>query len=244
MNRNLKWLALISYVFMIGLNGLANALPIGGITTGEMSDRYFNLFAPAGITFSIWGLIYLLLGYHVYQLFFDREIAPSKYFMISNVFNGLWIVAWHYDQITLSLALMIGLLISLTKVVMAYKELPMRYRLPFDVYLGWITIATVANVTIWLVKAIPSGFGEYEPILTALVLLTSLAIGFFTGNWLRSIPYTLVILWSYLGILVKHISPAGFDMLYPLIIYTVVFCTMCNFVFVYRLWYYKKNSEY
>jgi len=114
----IKIVVVVTYLFMVLMNGLANALPIGGITTGEVSDMYFDLFAPATYTFIIWGLIYLLLlGYTLYQLgLFQADKGASRtelfqqigiYFSISSVANGLWILAWHFDAIWLSLLLML-----------------------------------------------------------------------------------------------------------------------------------------
>jgi len=64
-NIAVKVLATVTYLVMVVVNGLANAIPLNGRQTGEVSDMYGNLFAPAGITFAIWGVIYLLLGLHV-----------------------------------------------------------------------------------------------------------------------------------------------------------------------------------
>lgn len=143
------------------VNFLANYLPIGGRTTGEVSDVYPSLFTPAGFTFSIWGLIYLFLVFYVvYQLLgvnrerkiFDRI---NRHFVVNCTANTLWIFAWHYDLISLSLALMVIILGSLIAIYRHIKNPEFRafrdrlfVRVPFSLYLGWITVATLANISV------------------------------------------------------------------------------------------------
>ena len=114
--RTLQLLNLLGFILVIVLNGLANALPINGYTTGELSDRYPNLFVPAGFTFSIWGVIYLLLlvfviyqirnwwSKHRLDMSFVQKIGP--WFAISCLANASWIIAWHYVQPLLALFIM------------------------------------------------------------------------------------------------------------------------------------------
>ena len=113
----MKYLNLIAFVFMITMNYLANALPLNGKTTGQLSDQYPNLFTPAGITFSIWGVIYLLLlVFIILQLWGSQQKLVSSMgwaFVASALFNGLWILAWHYERTGLSVLIMLGLLASL-----------------------------------------------------------------------------------------------------------------------------------
>ena len=52
---------IIIVILTIIINGLANFLPIGGNYTEELADNIPNLFVPAGITFAIWGVIYVLI---------------------------------------------------------------------------------------------------------------------------------------------------------------------------------------
>ncbi len=127
-------------------------------------------------------------------------------FVIINLFNGLWILAWHYDLIGLSLGLMIPILMLL---IMASKRLKGEKTLTavaFFVYLGWITVATVANVTTFLVSL---GFNPIEPgpvLWTVLIILVALIIIVITGVYFKSFSYLLVGLWSFSGILSKHLN--------------------------------------
>ena len=127
---NPLWLSLLvifAYIGVLVVNALASLLPLNGQTTGEVSDAYPNLFAPAGLTFSIWGVIYVLLGIYVgFQLLTAKSLDSAEYpytnivFIISCVFNMAWIFAWHYEQFLISVLLMIGLFISLTLIYLSF----------------------------------------------------------------------------------------------------------------------------
>lgn len=238
---NIKNFVAITFIAMITINALANILPINNRTTGEISDAYGNLFAPTGYTFSIWGLIYLLLGgYTLYQLGFFHKKGNYKinrllneigiYFSISSVANFFWILAWHYDLIGLSLILMIIILACLIFINTRLKqeELTSReklfIRIPFSIYFGWITVATIANITTWLVSINWNGFGISDTIWTIIILIIGAMIGIGTILINRDIPYGLVIIWAYVGIVIKHISKDGFAGQYPAIISTLAIC--------------------
>ena len=167
----LKITAIIGFLAMIYVNYLANALPIGGVTTGEASDAYANLFTPAGITFSIWGLIYLLLGaYVIFQFFYPKNkqndksekllAEVNKYFSLSSVANIAWIFAWHYGVIWLSVIIMLLLLTCLIILAEILKKQSLKaldyvcIKLTFSLYFGWISVATIANITVLLLSLI------------------------------------------------------------------------------------------
>ena len=237
----LKITLAVAYVAMIIVNYLAVALPIGGVTTGEAADAYANLFTPAGITFSIWGIIYLLLFCHVlYQFGLWQKNADQKrednlalvgrYFFATSVANIAWIFAWHNGVIWLSLLIMLSLLFFLIKISdLVNKE---QYnltetffiRLPFSVYFGWITVATIANATVFLVSLNWNGFGIADAIWTIIILLVGAGIGIIRMLKDKNIFYGLVLVWAYAGILWKHISVDGFGEQYPSIISTVIIC--------------------
>lgn len=240
-SKSIKIIVPITYLAMIIVNALANALPINGQGTGQISDAYPNLFAPAGYTFAIWGLIYLLLGgYTFYQLgFFRGEQRLVKasllnkvgfYFSVSSVANGAWIFSWHYHQIPLSMLLMIvilGCLIVINRSI-APERLTGReklfIRLPFSVYFGWITVATIANATVLLVSLGWDGFGLSEATWTVIMLSVGMLIGVATLLKNRDIAYGIVLVWAYGGIWQKHTSAAGFGGQYGSVIVTVLAC--------------------
>lgn len=225
-----------AYIVMVGVNTLAVGLPIAGRRTGDISDSYPNLFAPAGYAFSIWGVIYILLGtYAVYQLGQAKNgIAArvNRLFIVNALLNAAWIFAWHYDVIWLSVVIMAGLIITLIKIAdilrdraIAPKETWL-VRWPFSVYFGWITVATIANVTVFLVGIGWNRFGLSEVFWTVVLLLA----GALMGSWRllrdRAVPYGLVLVWAYGAILSKHLSAGGFDGKYPAVIGTAALCLL------------------
>lgn len=237
--RSVRILAIVSFVGMIAVNALANILPINGVTTGAVSDAYPNLFAPAGLTFSIWGLIYLLLAiYAIYQAGFCQKskeknstcdkVAP--YFVASSVANILWILSWHYDLMGISVLLIATILVCLIKIadILRSEKLSSKeeflVRLPFSIYFGWITVATIANITTYLVSLSWNGFGLSNEVWTTIVLLVGTAIGVWRMLKDRDFAYGLVLVWAYAGIYIKHTSASGFAGEYYSIIATVVSC--------------------
>lgn len=238
LNKGLYIIASITYFLMIAINALANIIPINGVGTGQVSDSYPNLFAPAPITFIIWAIIYgLLFLFLLYQLISIKKHTESKrklysqiniFFIITNIINTIWIFAWHYHKIQMTLILMIILLLALITINLRlkYKDLDLKdklfIRLPFSVYFGWITIASIANVVTYLVSIQWQGFGISQVIWTIIILLVGALIGSVAILSYKSIAYGLVILWAYLGILIKHISENAFDGEYISIILTLI----------------------
>lgn len=234
---------------MIIVNYLANSLPLNNRSTGAISDAYSNLFAPAGLTFSIWGLIYLLLGVYVlYQWIPLRQEHGKKnetllekinvLFIGTSIINISWVFAWHYDYIGLSVLLMVAFLFLLIKISEILRKerlttLETRFvSIPFSVYFGWITVATIANITVFLVSIGWKGFGISDVIWTSSILVVGFLIGILRIYKSTDIAYGLVLVWAYLGILFKHLSSSGFDGQYPSIIATVVLCLVLFVVLI------------
>lgn len=241
MNKNdgfvIKIVVAVTYLVMILLNGLANALPINNTTTGEVSDAFFDLFAPATITFSIWGLIYLLLaGYTLYQFgLFQADKGASReslfqkvgiYFAISSVANALWIVSWHYYAVGISFLLMVIMVACLYTIAnllsgesFSIKEKAF-IQVPFSIYFGWVTVATIANFITFMVSIGWAGIASQ--FWTVVIMVIGVAIGVTLLRRFQDIAYGLVLIWAYTGILVKHISPAEFAANYPVVIATAI----------------------
>lgn len=222
-----KIFVVITFIAMVVANALANILPVNGQNTGQISDSYPNLFAPAGITFSIWGVIYLLLAlYTFYQLFLykNQEIIfkVGIIFSISCIANTVWIFAWHYNIIPLSMLLTLVMLISIIAVTKIVRQESFIVRVPFSVYFGWLTVATIANATVLLVDLEWKGFGISQDIWTIVVLIVGIIIGTVTCLKNKDIAYGLVLIWAYLGIFIKHESPTGFQGQYLGVVITVV----------------------
>lgn len=229
-------LVTITFILMVTVNALANILPIAGITTGEVSDSFPNLFAPAGITFSIWGVIYVLLGlYTLYQLgLFQKDKATDQQlltrvgniFAFSSLINAIWIFCWHYNIIFLSVILMLLILLSLITIHLILRKVPMSrkqwffIKLPFSIYFGWITVATIANITALLVTMGFGGWGLSEPAWTSTLIIIGTLIGMTTGILAKDIPYVATLIWAFVGIYIKHTSVALFNRAYPVVITT------------------------
>lgn len=200
------------------VNILANVLPIAGRTTGEVSDSYPVLFTPAGYVFSIWSLIYLgLLAYAIYQILpaqrqEARLTAIAPWFVASCAFNSLWIVAWHYGALALSVILMLGLLLSLIVIYLRLGINLIRVRgadwwvvnLPFRLYLGWIIVATVANLTVFLYSLGWDRWGLSEVLWTILMMAAAALIGLALLRLRRDIVAAMVVIWALLGIALKQ----------------------------------------
>lgn len=228
----------LSYLAMVAVNYLANALPLNGRRTGDVSDAYPSLFTPAGLTFSIWGVIYLLLGMHVlYQLgLFRAGSDPAEQallnrvgvlFTVSSLANTAWVFAWHYDLIPLSAVLITVILVCLALIVTTVRRAALTARqrwfigVPFSVYFGWTTVAVVANMTVLLVYAKWDGFGLADSTWAVIMVLVAMAIGTATMVRNRDVAYGLVLIWAFLGILLRQLSPEGLDGRYPAIIAAV-----------------------
>lgn len=223
---------------MIIVNALAVFLPINGVATGQVSDSYPNLFAPAGYTFSIWGIIYLFLaGYSLFQLGLlgkvGKEVLPekvNKYFLLSSLANIAWIFSWHYRLIPLTVLLMLVILISLIKIADLLKKEKfsgkekLLIKTPFSLYFGWITVATIANITVFLVSLNWNGWGLSEIFWTTIILFIGCGVGTWRTLKDRNFIYNLVLIWAYWGIYNKHVSPKGFNGNYPQIMTIIIVC--------------------
>ena len=230
----------VTYLAMITMNFLANSLPLNGRRTGDVSDAYPSLFTPAGLTFSIWGVIYLLLGAHVlYQLGLFRDGPESAeqaallnrvgvLFSISSLANTAWVFAWHYDLIPLSAVLIVTILVCLALIVTTLRRANLTGRrrwlvgVPFSVYFGWTTVAVVANITVLLVFWKWNGFGIPESTWAVIIVLVAAAIGTVTMLRNRDVAYGLVLIWAFAGILIRQTSSDGLAGKYPAIIAAAV----------------------
>lgn len=206
-------LNLLGFLFMMAMNILANTLPLFGRNTGEISAMYPNLFVPAGFTFAIWGIIYiLLLIFTLAQLrgiTGRRQSSPEylstmgPWYFISGLANGVWILVWHALQPILSLLVMLVLLYALVqcwKALQASGVSKYSVRLPISVYLGWISVATIANATAVLVHYNWGAWGLAPELWAMILIVVSILAGmWFLVKW-ADVPYAIVIIWALYGI--------------------------------------------
>lgn len=215
MKNTIPILNIFSLLAVIFVNALANALPINGYNTGELSAMYPNLFVPAGFTFSIWGIIYLVLIVWAIYFLLPNQRKQSRYqihgvgkwFILSSFGNIAWIFAWHYKYIELSLILMLVILFSL---INAYKSLtPGKSNwievVPYSVYLGWISVATIANTTAFLVHHGVTG-GESAAMISSILIMVAFILGLLFILKKGDIFFGLIILWAIFGIFKNQVQ--------------------------------------
>lgn len=209
---------IVAVIATLTVNGLANALPLNGQTTGEISDRFDVLFVPAGYVFSIWALVYVgLIAFGIYQALprqrDNAHISPVRGpFILSSVANTGWIFAWHYEFFPLSMLVMLTLLISLTAI---YARLNIGVResagferwcvdVPFSLYLAWISVATIANAADVLHYIGWGGWGIDPAIWAIIMLLISGGLALFMALSRQDVVFVLVVMWALLGIGIKQ----------------------------------------
>lgn len=220
-NYKLIAIQIIAFVAMIVVNALANILPINRLNTGEVSALYPNYFVPAGFTFSIWGIIYLLLALYVAvstTLFFNKNsnevkqkmlTQVAKIFIVTCIINASWIFVWHYLQIVASVFVMLLFLFALTVMYLKQKQSNITFTafqqfaisIPFVVYLAWICVATIANITALLVSIGFNGAGiEPETWSSTMIIVASALAAFFSikeKQW----AFCAVVAWALYGIM-------------------------------------------
>ncbi len=220
-NLNLHAGNIVAFIVTLIVNGLANTTLLNNRTTAQVSDAYPTLITPPGYVFSIWGIIYALLAFFViYQAFPSQKAKSyqkqvSVLFILSSLFNIVWLFLWQYDYITISVVAMLALLATLIAIYLRLNigrsNTPIIEKiciqLPFSVYLGWITIATIANVSAALVSVGWDGFGLSTETWAIIVLAVALVITLMVVATRRDIAYSLVIVWALAGIAVKQGAP-------------------------------------
>ena len=208
----------LSVVLAITVNILASALPLNGQNTGEISDRFHVYFVPAGYVFAIWGIIYIgWIAFAIFQYLPAQKQSPrlqnlGYFFAWSGIFNALWLVCWHYNQFGLSVLVMLALLglliVSYLKLKVGRISIGNAERwcidIPFSVYLGWITVATVANITSYLYSINWNGFGLDPQVWAVIMIAVASAVGLIMAQTRRDSGYLFVLIWSFVGIAVKQ----------------------------------------
>jgi hypothetical protein len=215
----LRWLNVVAFVLTVMINGLAGSTTlIGGVNTAFISDSNPTLITPAGFTFAIWGVIYILLGvFVVYQALpsqkgkeYHKQI--SWLFILISLTNISWIFLWQYNLLILSLPvivlLLIGLILIYTRLGIGKTQVPLKEKLaihtPFSVYLGWITIATIANVAVSAVSVNWDGFGINPETWAIIIIIIALLLTLTVLATRKDIAYGLVIIWALFGIISKQ----------------------------------------
>ena len=239
----IKALQVFNWVFfiaMIGANYLANALPFNDKTTGQVSAQYPNLFVPSPITFGIWGVIYVLLLFFcikqsksMFQKHTDDATADTVgtiglRFIVTCILNILWMLSWHYDYLIFSMFVMLALLTQLVTINARLNTLTpylnktsrMALKAPFGGYLGWICIATIANVTAVLVGTGWDGWGQSETFWATTMIFVGAVISSWALLRLKNAYLGLAVVWALAGIIIARLEA---DVYYRFIVWTAVF---------------------
>jgi len=212
---------LVSVIIALTVNVLASTLPLNGQNTGEISDRFRVYFVPSGYVFAIWGIIYIgWIAFIVYQFRAPQKESPrlrqlSYLFALSGIANAAWLFCWHYNQFGLSVLVMLTLLGLL---ITSYLRLNVNQSsvsnaerwsvdIPFSIYLGWITVATVANVTDWLYLVEWNGFGIAAQTWAIIMIAVASLVGLLMALTRNDAAYLFVLVWSFVGIAVNQ-TPA------------------------------------
>jgi len=214
-----RWINIIAFVLTVLVNGLAGSTTLlGGKNTAQISDSNPTLITPAGYVFSIWGIIYVLLGVFVVfqalpsQRGKDFQKRIGWFFALGSIANMVWLFLWQFEYLAFSIVLMFLLLATLiliyTRLGIGKSKTTMREKLaihvPFSVYLGWITIASIANVAVTLVSINWDGFGISAETWAALIVIVALIITLLVVATRKDVAYALVIIWALVGIAVKQ----------------------------------------
>jgi hypothetical protein len=211
-----------SVILALTVNILASTLPLNGQNTGEISDRFQVYFVPAGYVFAIWGMIYIgWIAFAIYQFRSAQKESPrlrslGYLFGLSGIFNAAWLVCWHYNMFGLSVLVMLTLLGLLTA---GYLKLNVgrtpvgsaekwSVDVPFSVYLGWISVATIANVTSYLYFINWTGFGLAPQAWAVIMLIVACLPGLLITLTRRDSGYVFVLAWSFAGIALKQADTA------------------------------------
>ncbi|TLP76958.1 tryptophan-rich sensory protein [Maribacter sp. ACAM166] len=221
MKKKLSVLNLASVILVIVVNYISQVFSFNNTTIGEISARYVNLFTPASYAFAIWGIIFLaLLAYGIFQIrraFFSKKESlfikhTGYWFILANVLNCCWVFAFVYDYTGLSVLIMFGILFSLIKVIlntnMERWDAPITTIAfvwwPICLYSGWISVATIANISAYLSKLDWNGGIFSEVAWTIIMIIVAVALNLLM-IWKRNMrEFTAVGIWALFAIYSRH----------------------------------------
>lgn len=212
-----QFVVIVTTIFTLIMNGAANAIPLNGRLTGEISDSFAVVFVPAGYVFAIWGVIYIaLLGYTIFHSLPRQRTNPilrstGWLVALSSIFNGAWIYFWHFGYYGITVIVMLALLATL---LLAYLKVHQNkstgtmathwlVRLPLSIYLGWISVATIANITAYLAYLGWAGWGITPQSWTLALLGISVLLAGLIAYRFGDTPFSLVFAWAVFGIGVR-----------------------------------------
>lgn len=217
---NRQIVVILSVAMTLVINALANIIPLNNLTTAEISDSFQVLFVPAGYVFAIWGVIYLgLIVFAVYQALPQKKTDPLMRkvgypFALSGVANSAWIFLWHFQHFLLTVFAMLSLLVLLIYIYLRLEigKKPVKLlerwmvQIPISIYLGWISVATIANISDVLYYLGWNGGGIQAATWTVIMLAVALVLGLIISFTRQDVFFVLVLAWAFVGIAVKQAS--------------------------------------
>lgn len=206
-------LVIVATTGVIFVNYLAGTGAINNTSTGYISDKYPTAITPAGYAFSIWSLIYLgLIAFSIYQALqknSERFTKIRTVYILNCAANCMWLYLWHYEQILASVAVMFVILATLVYINLnllkseSAAELWFA-RVPFNIYFGWITVATILNITIALVYLNVTTSPLLTTVLGCILLAVAVALGIIMQIRFANAAYPLTAVWAITAIAVKQ----------------------------------------
>jgi hypothetical protein len=210
---------IVIVVSVLVVNFLSTAIPLGAGSNAQLVAKYFSglFFLPANYVFSIWGIIYtLLILFCIYQALpaqRDNKVAAQIgwLFVINGVLNIIWLFAFQYEQWWLSCIPMVGILITLMMIYVRIRQVPAKpidrwlIYLPFSIYLGWISVATIANfASAMYITGANSLPVEQQALWAAVMIGVASAVGAVMLFRYSDVPFALVLVWAFVGIIARH----------------------------------------
>lgn len=219
-----QFIVIVTFVLTLVINGFASSGALFGASIGDISDLFDIYFVPANLTFSIWGVIYLgLTAFVVYQALPSQRSNPyvkriSWLFVISNLFNTAWILLFQNYMFIASVPVMFAILATLIAIYLRLdigqpvsRATTWLLQVPFSIYLAWITIAAIANVSQALfANGYESLFGISGDIWAVVMLVIGTAIISTVVYLGRNIAYALTAVWALAGIVIAQYTPANY----------------------------------
>jgi translocator protein len=207
-NRLWRWTTLIVVLINIGFNYFYQYADVQALTIPEVTEKYYSLFTPAGYAFSIWGLIYLsFIAYCIYQLLPAQRKnhtydVLTKALLFANILASVWQVVYRNEYILASVCVIVTMLVLATIMFVRVKAIPNHQWLtiPFSLFLGWISVATIANISIALVYLGWDGSGFGAAAWTAIMLGVALLLSVILGLLYRDVVIPLVVAWAAFAI--------------------------------------------
>lgn len=225
--RKIKALAIfntLSLIVHFAVTYFVMTRSINQLDVSEVSARYETLFTPAGITFSIWGIIYLLTGlfclYHIIAAYKhdkthsanNRLLKINGLFIILNLATAAWLVAWTQERLLIALGLIIIQLFCLMAINLRLRiydplrsaEFKLIAQVTFSIYFAWISIATIANAASWLKSIGWDGWGLTAVQWTFVMISIAIVLALLMIFVRRNVYFGLVVAWALFGIVQKR----------------------------------------